>query len=168
MSSVVQGGKMAIYTVDEVAEKLNVSVKTVRRYIYSGKIKASKIGNQWRIDEVQLDEYLQQSSNEHICQPAVSGDDFCVFMDTDYFSSEDKLQLCTIVDFYVSGVDEIQEMTMIISKYVTEFGVHGDQAKYNYVYDQALNRARFVLWGSANFISQVTKALTKFEGGSNA
>lgn len=163
---------MKIYTVDEVAEVLEVSIKTVRRYIYSGKIGASKIGGQWRINQSQLDDYIESTSSEHVCSNTchseVSQDDFCVFMDTDYFSSEDKLQLCTIVDYYAESVDEITEMSTVLSKVVTEDGVNGGKAQFNYVYDQPLNRARFVLWGSASFIAKATELLRSFEGGSNA
>ena len=33
-----------LYTVDEVAERLNLHVKTVRRYIQQGKLPAKRIG----------------------------------------------------------------------------------------------------------------------------
>ncbi|WP_240839568.1 helix-turn-helix domain-containing protein [Acidaminobacter sp. JC074] len=163
---------MKIYTVDEVAEVLEVSVKTIRRYIYAGKIGASKIGGQWRINQDQLDDYVRSTSSEHVCNNSchseVSQDDFCVFMDTDYFSSEDKLQLCTIIDYYSDTVEEITKLSEILSRVVTEDGVNGGQARYNYVYDQALNRARFVLWGNASFIEKATGLLRPFEGGSHA
>lgn len=74
------------YSVDEVANKLEVHAKTIRRYIYSGKISAKKIGGQWRIYQTDLDEYI--SSTTRTChhatsnnQELISEDDFCVFMD---------------------------------------------------------------------------------------
>jgi excisionase family DNA binding protein len=172
VSSVVQGGKMKNYTVDEVAEILEVSVKTVRRYIYAGKIAAAKIGGQWRINQHQLDEYVDSTSSEHVCNSNcnadVSQDDFCVFMDTDYFTSDDKLHLCTIIDYYAESVDEITQLSSILLKVVTEDGIKGGKAQFNYVYDEALKRARFVLWGSAAFIHKATKLLQPYEGGSDA
>jgi excisionase family DNA binding protein len=163
---------MEIYSVDEVAEKLDVSVKTIRRYIYAGKIAASKIANQWRINEEQLNDYLESTSSDKVCTNScnseVSKDDFCVFMDTDFFTSDDRLQLCTIVDYYADTVDEIVKMTDVLSRVVTEDGINGGKAQYNYVYDQALGRARFVLWGTAEFINKASKLLIPFEGGSDA
>ena len=172
VSNVVQGGYMKNYTVDEIAEILEVSVKTIRRYIYAGKIGASKIGGQWRISQNQLDDYVSSTSSEHVCTNScnseVSQDDFCVFMDTDYFTSDDKLQLCTIVDFYAESVDEISDLSAILLKVVTEDGIKGGKAQFNYVYDEALKRARFVIWGSAAFIHKATALLTPYEGGTNA
>jgi excisionase family DNA binding protein len=155
-----------MFTVDEVAKRLDVSVKTIRRYIYSGKIGANKIGGQWRIAEEDIDIYINGQKNK-CCQPEVSQDDFCIFMDTDYFSSEDQLQLCTIVDYYVSSVDDISKMSQVVTRAVTEDGIHGGKAQYNYVYDDALKRARFVLWGTVTFINTVTHLLKPFEGGSD-
>lgn len=163
---------MANYTVDEVANQLEVSVKTVRRYIYAGKIGASKIGGQWRINQDQLDSYISSTSSELVCNNScnseVSQDDFCVFMDTDYFTSDDKLQLCTIIDYYADSVDEISDVSALLSKVVTEDGVMGGKAQYNYVYDDALGRARFILWGSATFIHKATALLRPYEGGTDA
>jgi excisionase family DNA binding protein len=157
-----------VYTVDEVANLLDVSVKTIRRYIYSGKIAAKKIGGQWRITQEQVDDYLNISSSAVCCSSSIDKDDFCVFMDTDYFNSEDKLQLCTIVDYYPESTDEIVKMSEVLSRVVTEDGINGGKAQYNYVYDESLKRARFVLWGNATFIEKATGLIKSFEGVNHA
>jgi len=52
-----------LLTVDEVAEILRVSYRSVVRYIEHGKIKASKIGT-WRIRHSDLIKFLEQTSNK--------------------------------------------------------------------------------------------------------
>lgn len=153
------------YNVEAAADYLDVSVKTVRRYIYANKLKATKVGGQWRISESQLKDYLDEASNE--CCTSVGQDDFCVFMDTDYFTSDDSLQLCTIVDYYVSSIEDITKMNDVLMRVVTQDGLNGGKAQFNYVYDQPLKRARFVLWGSATFIQKAAGLLTQFEGDQN-
>ncbi len=64
---------------------------------------------------------------------------------------------CTIVDYYVDSVDDIAKMSEVLLRVVTEDGIKGGKAQFNYVYDEALKRARFVLWGSATFINIATK-----------
>lgn len=155
-----------IYTVDDAATLLDVSVKTIRRYIYSGKIAANKIGGQWRMSQEQIDAYFESiSSANTCCQSSIGQDDFCVFMDTEYFASDDPLQLCTIVDYYQKTSDEIVKVSEVLSRVVTEDGIKGGKAQYNYIYDEALSRARFVLWGSATFIEKAAGLLKPFEGG---
>lgn len=156
------------YTVDEVAKQLEVSVKTIRRYIYSGKIAANKIGGQWRISQNQIDDYIESiSSTKVCCEETIDRDDFCIFMDTDYFSSSDKLQLCTIVDYYAETTEAITKMSEVLLKVVTEDGIKGGKAQFNYVYDEALGRARFVLWGNPAFIQKASQLLIPFEGGAH-
>ncbi len=53
-----------IYTIKEVAEKLNVSEKTVRRYIAKSALTAFKIGGRWRIKEEDLHNYMNHSAND--------------------------------------------------------------------------------------------------------
>ena len=43
-----------LYTLEELSEKLSVTVYTLRNYIRSGKLKAAKIGGKWRVSEENL------------------------------------------------------------------------------------------------------------------
>ena len=46
-----------LYTADEAAERLNLHVKTIRRYIREGKLKAKRIGKEYRITQADLDDF---------------------------------------------------------------------------------------------------------------
>lgn len=50
-----------IYTIDQVANLLQLSVITIRRYIKSGKLTASKIGPVYRIQESDVKEFLRKT-----------------------------------------------------------------------------------------------------------
>lgn len=52
--------------IEDVAEKLNVSQKTVRRHIHSGKLKSNKIGGLHRVEENDLQHFINQSVYENI------------------------------------------------------------------------------------------------------
>jgi excisionase family DNA binding protein len=49
-----------IYTVDKLAACLDVSPQTIRRYIHSGVLQASKIGRKWFIEDVELERILRE------------------------------------------------------------------------------------------------------------
>ena len=49
--------------IEEVAEMLRVSTRTITRYIEDGKLKASRIGK-WRIKSADLDQFLKETSNK--------------------------------------------------------------------------------------------------------
>ena len=48
-------------TLTEVAGRLGVSVETVRRLIKRGNLKAVKVGNQLRVREADLDDYIRRA-----------------------------------------------------------------------------------------------------------
>lgn len=50
--------KREFYTAEEVAEMLKVNIMTIYRYIKAGKIKAFKLGKNFRIEKVELDHFL--------------------------------------------------------------------------------------------------------------
>jgi len=50
-----------VYTTEQVAKKLQVSVITIRRYIKAGKLSASKLGKDFRIQESDIEKLLHQT-----------------------------------------------------------------------------------------------------------
>ena len=51
-----------LFTLKETAKILRVSERTIMRYLKSGKLKASKVG-QWRIKQSDLEKFLKKNSN---------------------------------------------------------------------------------------------------------
>lgn len=52
-----------VFTVKQVAEYLKVCERTVIRLIHNKKIKASKVGYSWRIQEKDINKYLNTYTN---------------------------------------------------------------------------------------------------------
>lgn len=149
------------YTIGEIASKLEVHTKTVRRYIYNGKIQAMKVGGQWRIYQSALDKYYE-SSKYSSDNETVSQDDFCIFMDGQNRTTNDKLQICSIVDYYVDQQEEVKPIAHEITEVIMSMKGQ-EKYRFNYVYDTEEKRARFVLWGNATFIESVVRRLKKFD-----
>ena len=47
------------YRAEDLAEKLKVNIMTIYRYIKAGKLKAYKIGKEFRIDRKEFDSFLK-------------------------------------------------------------------------------------------------------------
>ncbi len=47
------------YKAEELAEMLQVNIMTIYRYIRAGKLKAYKIGKEFRIDKKTFDDFLK-------------------------------------------------------------------------------------------------------------
>lgn len=48
------------YRAEDLAEKLDVNIMTIYRYIKAGKLKAYKIGKEFRIDKYEFDKFLDE------------------------------------------------------------------------------------------------------------
>jgi len=48
------------YTAKELAEKLRVNIMTIYRYIKAGKLKAYKIGKEFRIEKKEFQRFLSK------------------------------------------------------------------------------------------------------------
>ncbi len=49
------------YTAKELAEKLSLNVMTIYRYINAGKLKAYKIGKEFRIERVEFERFMDKA-----------------------------------------------------------------------------------------------------------
>ena len=64
---------LTLYTVDELAEKLDVSENTLREYIRYGKLKGRKLGTKWFVSAESLWEYF--NSDVYIVPNATPSED---------------------------------------------------------------------------------------------
>ena len=51
------------FSTEEVAAIFGVKPKTVRKWIYSGKVRATKLGSQWRIPRSELIEFAANNNS---------------------------------------------------------------------------------------------------------
>ena len=54
-----------LMTLQEVANYLRVTKKTIYRLLEAGKIPATKVGRQWRFDKLAIDEWLHKTPTGH-------------------------------------------------------------------------------------------------------
>lgn len=57
-----EGEMTQLMTLQEMADYLRVTKKTIYRLLRRGKIPATKVGHQWRFDKTAIDEWLQRDS----------------------------------------------------------------------------------------------------------
>ena len=52
------------YTAEELADKLRVNIMTIYRYIKAGKLKAHKLGKEFRITKEEFERFLRKTSTK--------------------------------------------------------------------------------------------------------
>lgn len=55
-------GGLKLFSVDDLAAKLNVTKLTIRTYCREGRLRARKVGNRWFVSEESLREYFNAPS----------------------------------------------------------------------------------------------------------
>ncbi len=53
--------KQPLLTLEEAAKRLNTSIYSVRRFIHRGSLVGTKIGGEWRVDPVDLEDFIQKN-----------------------------------------------------------------------------------------------------------
>ena len=51
------------YKAEDLAEKLDVNIMTIYRYIKAGRLKAYKLGKEYRIDKVEFNNFLSRAQS---------------------------------------------------------------------------------------------------------
>jgi putative resolvase len=52
------------YKAEDLAKKLDVNIMTIYRYIKAGRLKAYKIGKEYRIDKIEFNDFLIRVQNK--------------------------------------------------------------------------------------------------------
>jgi len=54
------------YKAEDLAEKLDVNIMTIYRYIKAGRLKAYKIGKEYRIDKNEFESFLEKVKTNNL------------------------------------------------------------------------------------------------------
>ena len=73
-----QIGKLTLYELAEISEKIGCHINTLRKYLRDGRIKGRKVGNRWFVSEEGLREFFYPSGD--VAQE--DDDGFELFLDT--------------------------------------------------------------------------------------
>lgn len=134
---------MKFFTVAEAAQILRVTEKSVRDFILSGELRASKIG-QWKIQEDDLLAFIKARSNseaEHFIRdrkPEAPG----------------TLRGYLVLDYYT---DDPANVVKRMTDYINNAGLTA--ITWNYEYDETIKRARFTAGGEPRFLKALLDAM---------
>jgi excisionase family DNA binding protein len=86
-----------LYTVHEVAERLDLHVKTVRRLIGQGKLRAKRIGKEYRITRTALDDFAGTTQPIEDAIPRTRQVIASSIVDVDAIGPEDSHRITTLI-----------------------------------------------------------------------
>ncbi|TDB91846.1 DNA-binding protein [Actinomadura sp. KC216] len=136
-----------MYSVEEVADLLGLHVRTVRGYIRTGRLKAVRIGKQYRISAADL-EALTGRPAPPPARPA-------------------PVEVSSIVQ--VDGVDRVaaDRLSTLVLAGVNTGGGSGEQLRVQAVHDEERSRMKIVILGGAAATADVLRLIDAVIGGEN-
>lgn len=146
-----------LYTVEDIAKMTSFTSRTIRNYLKDGSLKGRKIGGQWRFT---MENIKQLFSNSIFLgdMSRKNRQQVLNFMSGTNIDSQNKIQVCTIVDCYCESPKAGKQ---IYEKLVTVINTKDDgiPAKFYYEFSKKQNKARFTLFGNPDYIIKTLQLL---------
>jgi len=127
------------YTVEQIAQMLQMHPKTVQRYIREGKLRAVKVGKGWR----------------------VSGHDLSVFTESvpDQNGETPTAVVSCVADIYAASQTDAIRITNTLSAGLTSKPVHMGKSSMQTQYIPEEQKLRITLYGGARIVAILLDAI---------
>lgn len=150
-----------IYTVDQVADILELHPKTVRRFIQEGKLKARKVGKQWRIQKSDLQTLIgDEQAGGHEEDRAVELKDRTPVPQKELRKNKEKVLVSAVVDVFVADREEAFRISNSILAVMNSKDPSYGNSRCDYVFYEEELKARFILWGTPAFIGALLSSIS--------
>lgn len=121
-----------VYDVESVAKILGVHNRTVLRFINSGKLKATKVGRQWRIKRTDLDELI--------------GED----------KPHGEIKTSLVVDIPLESEDDYSRIHNTLFAAINS----SDSSRVDLIFNRNEMSLRITAWGNLELINNITGLLS--------
>ena len=96
------------YTVDQVAELLDMHVKTIRKFIREGKLQANKVGKQWRITGHNLSLFTEGNTQQNENMDTIHENIYSINNQTEI---KRKINVSSVVEIDVFNFDDASRIS---------------------------------------------------------
>jgi excisionase family DNA binding protein len=132
-----------LFTVDEVAGRLNLHAKTVRRFIREGRLLAKRIGKEYRITRAALDEFAGLA----VAPGARS------------IPRTRQVLVSSIVDVDAISPDDSQRITTLIMAGLNSRRGEPDFPRVDSLYDEERGRLRIMITASPSLTCDLVRTI---------
>ena len=144
------------YTVDQIAEILGMHHKTIRKFITEGKLRANKVGKQWRISGHDLSNFMENNNVKVINKTEVDNEkiEFST-SEIDINEKVNKINISTVVDINEVNMDEYRRISNMLLAVLNSKDSKLNNSTINMKYYQKENNLKVMLWGDLEFTKEM-------------
>ncbi len=129
-----------LYSVEQVAERLGLNVRTVRGYVRSGRLKAVRIGKQYRIAREDLEAFTGRP-----VAPAAA----------DNVRRERHVDVSSIVHIDAVSPELASRITNGLIAAANTRGEHAEPLRVDTLYDEAFGRLKVIATGGLTTVTSL-------------
>lgn len=144
------------YTIDQIAEILGMHHKTIRKFITEGKLRANKVGKQWRISGHDLSLFME-NNNVNIRGKNESENENIEFSTSDIYNNNkiNKINISTVIDINKVNIDEYRRISNTLLAVMNSKDSKMSNSTINIKFYQKEKNLKVMLWGDVEFTKEM-------------
>jgi len=136
----MESGERELYSIGEVAERLGLHVRTVRNYVRDGRLKAVRIGKQYRISRADFEALTGRSAAD---------------VPADADGGRGHVEVSSIVQVDAIGPDAAHRLSTFVTASAQSPRDTQDPLRVQTVYDRERARMKIVILGGATATAEL-------------
>ncbi|MBL4931809.1 helix-turn-helix domain-containing protein [Clostridium paridis] len=155
------------YSIDQIAEILDMHHKTIRKFITEGKLRANKVGKQWRITGHDLSLFME-SNNLNISKENEDKEQVIEFSTKgeNIRKSSGRINVSTVADINEINSDQYMRISNTLIALLNSKDASMGNSTINVKYYEKENKLKVLLWGDIKFTEDMLSFIKMLvEGG---
>lgn len=149
------------YTIDKIAEMLGMHHKTIRKFITEGKLRANKVGKQWRISSHDLSLFMEDNSVT-IKNNNESENSTIEFKIGDEGNNVHKINISTVIDIMDVNDEDYRRISNTLLALMNSNDSKMNNSNINLKYYKNEKNLKILLWGNLEFSKEMLDFISIF------
>lgn len=145
------------YTINEVAELLDMHHKTIRKFITEGSLKANKVGKQWRISEQDLNSFMKVNKDKNVDEEQKI--EFSI-SEASTNVKKARINVSTVIDIEEINKEQYMRISNMLIAIMNCKDDEMNNSTINMKYYEKENKLKVLLWGQVKFIEEMLSTVS--------
>ena len=154
------------YTIDKIAEMLGMHHKTIRKFINEGKLRANKVGKQWRISSHDLSLFMEDN-NVSVKSKNESENTAIEITMGDIDSKISKINISTVIDIMDVDNEGYRRISNTLLELMNSRDSKMNNSNLNLKYYEKERNLKILLWGDLEFSKEMLDFISIFTKDNN-
>ena len=144
------------YTIDKIADLLGMHHKTIRKFITEGKLRANKVGKQWRISGHDLSVFMESNDIDISNKNKVENEEITFTTGQGAMDKPtNKINISTVVDINEVNMDECRKISNMLLALMNSRDPKMSNSTINIKHYPKEKSLKVMLWGDMVFTKEM-------------